>query len=192
MDGLPDGTSVINADALAKLADEWKTIGLADHPFAPLYLKAAISMVERAVARRANISKPPEAVWEIRRPAGTIRVKPDVIEIKGRDVVVRRLRTGRPPKEIDDDIYALYHIGARQYYPGKQRRIEALYLSTDEARPVSMTDKVLDNRLKRYDEAMQAIRAGQFPPEPSDRYCPRCPQYFICPSLPRSAEPARH
>ncbi|MGH7779515.1 MAG: UvrD-helicase domain-containing protein [Candidatus Binataceae bacterium] len=192
MDGLPDGTSVINADALAKLADEWKTMGPAGHPFAPMYLKAATSMVERAVARRANISKPPEAVWEIPRPAGTIRVKPDVIEITGREVVVRRLRTGRPPKEIDDDIYALYHIGARQYYPGKQRRIDALYLSTDEARPVSMTDKVLANRLKKYDDAMQAIRAGQFPPKTSERDCPRCPQYFICPGLPRSAESARH
>ena len=106
-------------------------------------------------------------------------------------MVVRRLRTGWPPKEIDDDIYALYHIGARQYYPGKQRRIEALYLSTDEARPVSMTDKVLAKRLKRYDDAMQAIRTGQFPPKTSERVCPRCPQYFICPGLPRSAESAR-
>jgi hypothetical protein len=47
-----------------------------------------------------------------------------------------------------------------------------------------MTDRVIGNRLKKYDDAIAGIRAGNFPPKPNDRTCPRCPQYFICPAVP--------
>jgi hypothetical protein len=96
---------------------------------------------------------------------------------------VRRLRTGRPPKKKpDDDIYALYFHGAAQELGAA--RVEVLYLTTDATVEVSMTDKVIGNRLKKYDDAIAGIRAGEFPPKPNDRGCPRCPQYFICPAVP--------
>ena len=116
-------------------------------------------------------------------------MRPDHVEIGSQGPVVRRLRTGRPPKKIDDDIYALYHEGARQAY-GKAR-VEALYLTTDEVVPVEMTAKVIGNRLEKYDAAMAGIRAGEFPPKPNDRICPRCPQYFICPALPGADSPQK-
>ena len=47
-----------------------------------------------------------------------------------------------------------------------------------------MSDRVIGNRLQKYDDAIAGIRAGKFPPKSNERNCPRCPQYFICPAVP--------
>jgi hypothetical protein len=180
--GSPAETPVSIGEALERLARAWDEIGPADHPYAPVYWEAARSIVERAVGRRSGAETLVEADWEIVRAAGRIRVKPDHVEMTSGGPIVRRLRTGRPPKNIDDDIYALYHLGARQAFGGA--RVEALFLTTDETVPVGMTDRVIGNRVEKYDAAIAGILAGHFPPKPDDRTCPRCPQYFICPGLP--------
>lgn len=174
-------------EAMERLRSAWKQIGPVDHPYSPVYWDTAEVIVERAVARRVGKVEIIDADWRIDRPGGRIRVRPDHVEIGTEGPVVRRLRTGRPPKKIDDDVYALYHEGARQAY-GKAR-VEALYLTTDEIVPVEMSAKVIANRLEKYDAAMAGIHAGEFPPKPSDRMCPRCPQYFICPALPGAGSP---
>ena len=97
-------------------------------------------------------------------------------------MVVRRLRTGRAPKKVDDDIYALYQYAAAQELG--EARVQALFLTSDEVVPISMSNKVIDKRLAKYDEAIAGIRKGHFPPKSNDRTCPRCPQYFICPAIP--------
>lgn len=166
----------------------WVETGPADHPYTSVYWDAALSIVERAVARRADVTVLIDADWYIERPGGRIRVRPDHVEMTPGGAVVRRLRTGRPPKKIDDDIYALYHHGSQQAF-GKAR-VEVLYLTSDEVVPVPMSEPVIGNRLKKYDDAMAGIRAGNFSPRPDDRTCPRCPQYFICPVVPTSTDPS--
>lgn len=182
--GMEAGSAVALDDAVAKLEAAWMEIGPADHPYAPVYREAADSIIERAVARRASGAVLLDADWHIVRPEGRIRLRPDHVESGPQGLVVRRLRTGRPPKNknIDDDIYALYHYGAAQEYG--TAHVEALFLTTDEAVSVGMSDKVIGNRLAKYDDALAGIRAGQFPAKPDDRMCPRCPQYFICPGIP--------
>ena len=185
MRAIPAGAKVSREDARARLDAVWEEIGPHDHPYAPIYREAAEGILEHAVARRAGGAELLDADWKIKRPEGRIRLRPDHVE-KGSDgPVVRRLRTGRPPKKIDDDIYALYHHAARQELGSA--RVEALFLTTDEAKPVPMSDQVISNRLKKYDQAMAGIRTGNFPAKPNDRQCPRCPQYFICPSVPAAS-----
>ena len=176
-------------EALERLKAAWEQIGPADHPYSQVYWDTAELIVERAIARRVGKGEIVDADWRIDRPGGRIRVRPDHVEVGPEGPVVRRLRTGRPPKKIDDDIYALYHEGARRAY-GKAR-VEALYLTTDEVVPVEMSAKVIGNRLEKYDAAIAGIRAGEFSPKPNDRICPRCPQYFICPALPGADSPQR-
>ena len=169
-------------EAFRQLKTAWEEIGPADHPYSSLYRKNAETIIERALSRRAGKVEIVEGDWQIERPGGRIRLRPDHVEIGPEGAVVRRLRTGKPPKKIDDDIYALYHAGAARAYG--TARVEALYLTTDEAVPVEMSAKVISSRLKKYDEAIAGIRAGEFAATPNDRMCPRCPQYFICPALP--------
>ena len=180
------GTEVRRKDVNAKLDAAWEEIGPVDHPYASVYREAADGIVERAIARCVSGAELVDADWKVERPGGQIRLRPDHVE-KGIDVpIVRRLRTGRPPKsKIDNDIYALYHHAAAQELGAA--RVEALFLTADEAVPVAMSDRVISNRLEKYDQAMAGIRAGNFSARPDDRQCPRCPQYFICPSIPAAS-----
>ncbi|MGQ4878870.1 UvrD-helicase domain-containing protein [Billgrantia sp. LNSP4103-1] len=175
--------------AVARLEKAWTEIGPAGHPYEQVYWDAAVPIIERAVNRREASSEVIEADWHIQRQHGTIRLRPDHVEKTPSGHVVRRLRTGKPQKKLDDNIYALYQHAAVQELGPCQ--VEALFLSSDEAVPVDMTDTVIRNRLKKYDEAMAGIKAGAFPPSPSDRACPRCPQYFICPAVPGTGPPPK-
>ena len=176
------GTAVSHEEARARLDAAWEEMGPVDHPYGTVYRDAADEIVERAVARRGTGADILDVDWRIERPGGQIKVRPDHVERGVDGALVRRLRTGRPPKKIDDDIYALYHIASQQELGAA--RVEALYLTTDEARPVPMSAGVIGNRLRKYDAAIAGVRAGRFPAKPDDRRCPRCPQYFICPTVP--------
>jgi hypothetical protein len=189
MGGIEASKAVGIDEAFRQLKTAWEEIGPADHPYSSVYQNSAEAIIERAISRRAGKVEIVEGDWLIERPGGRIRLRPDHVEISPEGPVVRRLRTGKPPKKIDDDIYALYHAGAARAY-GKAR-IEALYLTTDETVPVEMSAKVIAGRLKKYDDAIAGIRAGKFPAKPNDRMCPRCPQYFICPALPCADTPPK-
>jgi DNA helicase II / ATP-dependent DNA helicase PcrA len=178
-------TDIELSEILGKLDEVWLEIGPIGHPYEPIYRQTAATLLERIFSKHLSVVTE-ETVWEIKRPGGTIRLRPDIIEEKSDEVVIRRVRTGRAPKKVDDDIYALYHFGAKQTYGTKSLKVEAWFLTSDEIIPAGMSDKVIGNRLQKYDDAIAAIRAGSFPPKENDRNCPRCPQYFICPRLPSS------
>jgi hypothetical protein len=184
---VPPGTPIEPATAFAELDKAWQTIGPKDHPWSAVFLKAAQAIVETSIARRSS-SGTMGVVWTLQRPQGAIIVRPDFVDAGGPSVAVRRLRTGRVPKTApNDDLYALYHAGARQAHGAGSHRVEVLYLTSDQAVPVEMSVKVIGNRLEKYDGAIADITAGRFSPEVNERNCPRCPQYFICPSVPGPA-----
>jgi DNA helicase II / ATP-dependent DNA helicase PcrA len=181
------GRIVDNAAALAYLAEIWRARGPLDHAYEPIYRSQAEMMVRRAVARQplpnASASRPE---YEIALPHGRVKLTIDNTElVEGGPepfLLVQRIRTGRPTKsESEKPIYGLYQAAAEQAHPAAKRRMEILYLSTNEAKDFALTKKQLDKRLADYDEAILGILREQFSPEPSDRECPRCPHYFICP-----------
>ena len=99
-------------------------------------------------------------------------------------MVVERLRTGRPTKtELDDEIYALYTAGAPPAAQPQSRTVQVRYLATDQVEPVVLKPRSVDSRLAKYDAAIVGILNEDYPPEPNDRVCPRCPNYFICPAI---------
>jgi hypothetical protein len=106
----------------------------------------------------------------------------DFTDEQGRpEVVVRRVRTGRPSKnESAKELYALLHAAATHVHGGVDR-VEIAYLATGTTDIVQLTTRTLKSRVGKYDEAMAAIRRGEFPAKPDDHDCPRCAQYFICP-----------
>jgi DNA helicase II / ATP-dependent DNA helicase PcrA len=176
------------AQAIAELEVVWAERGPTDHPYNGLYWAAALDIIQRAVNRGANAStSSAPAIWDIPRAGGgSIRLRPDHVEITQGGVTVRRLRTGRPPKKVViDPIYALYHAGAEAAHPGARIQIETHFLTADESVPIVMKPKMIGDRLEKYDDAIAGIAAGHFPADPKDeRACPRCPQYFICAGLP--------
>jgi superfamily I DNA/RNA helicase len=191
MNHRPDGTAFPTApEAIAELEAVWRERGPVTHPYNGLYWEAAVDFVRNAVARgeRTTSSSAP-VTWKVPRPGGTkIVVRPDHVDVTADRVVVRRLRTGRAPKEVKaDPIFGLYHAAAAAAHPGTNVQLETHFLTGDETVPIELNSKTVNNRLQKYDDAIAAIAAGHFPADPKDeRGCPRCPQYFICAAIPQS------
>jgi len=178
LNDLPTDEAGARAALRASLDEAWARIGPRGHPWEELYYAEASAILERARERWRG-SAIEQAEWRVARAGTAIRVRPDALERVNGALVARRLRTGRAPKaKPDDDLYALYRAGG-----GPGVTVEVLYLTDDRVVPVEMSGKVVANRLGKYDAAIAAIAAGRFTARPSDRNCPRCPHYFICPAV---------
>lgn len=162
------------------LNDSWAKIGPVDHPYELIYRRQAELILDRAVSRWLHASAE-LAEWQVSIGSARVRVRPDmIVKIEG-GIQIQRLRTGRKPKTPpDDDIYALYHLGARG--AGLQGAIGVHFLGSDTGVTVPMSDTVLRNRIEKYRLAIDGIGKGHFQAVTDDRRCPRCPQYFICAS----------
>lgn len=178
-------TSPIQFDVAATLNDEanaldiaWARIGPSGHAFERLYRRQADLLLDRAIAAYLH-SETEDLGWIIQLAGVGVRVRPEfAIKAVGR-LTLRRLRTDRAPKASpDDDIYALYYAGAQQN--GRNATVDTHFLGCDTIAAVPMTDRVIANRLEKYRKAIDDIARGAFPAAPSDRVCPRCPQYFVC------------
>lgn len=182
------GETVDAAQTNQQLAEAWNQRGPRDHPYEPLYRAAAEALVATALkeaSRRQGRGTQSRPEWTMTLPNGSVTVVPDEVDLtdeQGRPaVVVRRVRTGRPSKsETERPVYALLHAAAAQAH-GEGARVEISYLATGTTEHVSLTDKSLKSRVGKYDEAMAAIKRGEFPAKPDEHDCPRCAQYFICP-----------
>ena len=178
------GNPADEAAALAYLAGVWEEQGPEEHPFKELYRISAGNLVERAARRpftsQGSATKP---TWEVSVPLGLIRFIPDHVEVlDDGSEVVERLRTGRPTKsEAGKDIYALYLTAAQMAEPRVRRSVQVRYLSADQVDPIDLRPGPINTRLSHYNEAIRGILNQDFSPQPSDRICPRCPHYFICP-----------
>lgn len=181
------GHEVDRATAYAYLDEVWKAKGPLDHFYEPIYRQRAKQMIDNALSRTPPPnSRSAQLEHEIKLPHGIVKLTLDYTELvedgSESHLLVQRIRTGRPTQSEDDKpIYALYQMAASQSYPQAKRQLQILYLSTNEIQEVTLSNKQLDTRLTNYDKAIIGIRRRRFAPEPSDRECPRCPHYFICP-----------
>src|SRR5690606_14567948 len=95
------GAEIDRDEAFGMLGRAWEEIGPSKHPYAAVYREAADDIIGRAVARRAGGTEILDADWQLVRPNGRIRVRPDHVENGPDGPIVRRLRTGKPPKKVD-------------------------------------------------------------------------------------------
>ena len=84
----------------------------------------------------------------------------------------------------------LYHQAGKQL-TGDIYQVEVVSLTSDKVEPIPLTSKKAESHLMAYQGAIQGILTGQFPAEPEQDWdCPRCPNYFICPALPKNQPPS--
>lgn len=181
-----EGRDVELEQALQQLEDVWAQRGPNDHAYAAIYKESADGIVTRAVSHIAQATKPMSPPdWTVAFQAGEVTFTPDHIEIDEatNTVSVQRFRTGQPSKtEADKAIYRLYALAAEAAFPNTTRKVEIIYLGSDHKDEPDNTAAKIKNIRKKYDELMRKIQQGYFDPKPSDRECPRCPYYFICPA----------
>ncbi|MBD0326188.1 MAG: ATP-dependent helicase, partial [Pyrinomonadaceae bacterium] len=173
--------------AQAQLTRLWLAKGPVGHVYELFYREQARLMVERAVRHYSRArGQLFHQTWTIERPGALVSVTPDYMELigetDGATVLFRQTRTGKPPtKTPDDDAYALLYAIAAEHFPQVRPRVEILYLSTDEIIELKLSQRTINTRLKHYDDAINGMLAGEFPPEVSDHQCPRCAHFFTCP-----------
>lgn len=182
------GHPIDEAGALRKLAEIWNAQGQDDSPHTAFYRRHSERLVVSAVARLArhpNVLARPK--WEVTLPHGRVRCAPDSVEILGdtveSNIMVHQWRTRRLSRsESDKDIYALYDAAAKNTYPlGTCITLRAESLATGHIQEIRLNSRTRATRLSHYDAAMGGILRNEFPAQPSDRECPQCPFYFICP-----------
>jgi superfamily I DNA/RNA helicase len=184
-------------EALAHLDEVWAEQGPRGHVHETIYRERAEEMIARAVDRHAGSGgRMMRDKWDVQLAFGRISFRPDQADLvrdeaangadeSGRGDLLRlqRMRTGRPSSsEKDEPVYALYYAAAAREYPNTPLQVQTVYLASGGVQDVRLTDKQVKARLDKYDEAMFGILRGDFHATPSERQCPRCPHYFICPA----------
>ena len=166
----------------------WKARGPVAHAFAADYRKLASRLIAALVRAGAGYRFRDAKPLAIDFHNGQVLVEPnEVAEIPDGTVVIRRVRTGyKRSGEYDRLEYTLYHLAAHSRYGGRAV-VRALHLAEETDERVSISQTKLRNRRKKSDTMLARIDSGEFPPEADAVTCPRCPHFFICPSVPNGA-----
>lgn len=175
-------------EAEAAFEEIWRVHGPIKHAFSGDYRRLASRLVAalvKAGAGRRPIEPRPLA-FDL--PNGRVILEPDELaELPDGTVSVRRVRTGKKRvREYDYLEYALYRFAADARFGG-EAEVHALHLTDETAERVAITRRKLANRRSKVDGMLGQIAAGSFPPKPDGVTCPRCPHFFLCPSLPQGS-----
>ncbi len=183
-----EGIEFNEETAFSRLEEFWLAAELDAHPYSPIYRRKAEEIIKRMCERiqnsNAEILRP---TYQVKLANGIVRVKPDAIEeteIDGeKQIVVRRYRTGKSPKKpATDDIDALMMQAVKENFPDTKASMQKIYLSDAAVQDIPITERVIKNRLEKYEQAIDGINNQKFPAVANDNSCPHCPHYFICPS----------
>lgn len=170
-------------EVIAQFERSWAEKGPVESGYEADYRRAALELIDRLLKSREGAEFVAPAEIELDLEGLRIVVTPDEVRRIDTGYVLRRVRTGRlGSKELEDAIYALYHLAAERHYPGAS--IEVIHLGGDTVTPADYKPKVLENRKAKAASYAADIRRGYFPQDPDNRTCPRCPHFFACGCLP--------
>jgi superfamily I DNA/RNA helicase len=107
----------------------------------------------------------------------------DVLTDAQGNLVHRRVRTGVYRKSDTEDLsVAAALLAIADNAPGSAA--EVVHLTDGRVSPLAMTPLVLGRRREALQVAIGQVRAGDFPTDPTQRVCPRCPAFFVCGPVP--------
>ncbi|MBB5442712.1 MULTISPECIES: UvrD-helicase domain-containing protein [unclassified Paraburkholderia] len=181
-------TTPSEAELDTRFEEAWQVKGAVDHGYADDYRRIGRRLVAYLVETRSTGVRSPVAPLSLGWAEGDIFVRPDSITRGGQgQVVVGRVKTGKPRSNAFDDIeYTILHLAAVQAYGG-QAQVEVTFLTSETTVPMSISAKKLEARRQKVQNIVQSVRSGDFPPKAEARACPRCPSFFICGDLPGGA-----
>jgi hypothetical protein len=185
----PTGREIDWGHITEKIDEVWEAHGPTGHAYEPDYRNEAEAIIRQTLeyhsATKTRILRPE---WKVPLENGVVIVRPDYIEFadggSGLTLFVQHLHLGAAPaKPPRDDYYVLYDMAAARAYPEVKRRIQAMYMSTGEALDIHVSYNQRKTSVQNYEKAMRGIIQGGFDARPTDKRCPYCPSYFICPSI---------
>ncbi|RFP10381.1 ImmA/IrrE family metallo-endopeptidase [Duganella sp. BJB488] len=181
-------TAPSEAELRAYFDQAWQAKGAVDHGYAEDYRRIARRLVDYLIEARSRGVLAPIAPISLGWAEGEILVRPDSVAQGNKgQIVIRRVKTGKPRSNAFDDIeYTLLHLATVQTY-GESAQVEVTYLTSETTEPMSITERKLKARSEKVQEIVRRIRSGDFPVKEESRTCPRCPSFFVCGDLPAGA-----
>lgn len=161
--------------------ETWTNFGPVDHAHAELYKHQAFNMVRTARTIFAGTPLDIERTGCI----GTrvVRAKADNIQMSDKGIIIQRLKASRlATKESEKARYGLLEMMVSNDHPGVPIQFEHVSLQTGDRRVQTSDRGKLLKTAEAVLSAFDGIAAGRFDPCHSDRICPTCPYYFICPT----------
>jgi DNA helicase-2/ATP-dependent DNA helicase PcrA len=173
------------AEALSQLNNVWPERGPVGHAFEADYRALAERLIRNLCASGSGLKFESPDVLTVDLEGQRLIVEPDeVARSADGSLVLRRVRTGyQRTNEKSHVDYEHYHLAGRAS-SGPGYGVEAVHLTDGKRQPIEFTAKALTGAATSSASALAAIRAGTFPPEPDAYYCPQCPHFFICPTVP--------
>ncbi|MGE8450242.1 MAG: UvrD-helicase domain-containing protein, partial [Pseudomonadales bacterium] len=141
------------AELGSRFDQAWQAKGPINHGYAEDYRRIARRLVDYLVETRSRGVSAPAAPISLGSAEGEILVRPDSIARgdKGQ-MVVRRVKTGKPRSNGFDDIeYTLLHLATTQAYGGSAQ-VEITYLTSETTQPMEITERKLKVRREKVQE----------------------------------------
>ncbi|MFM0047507.1 UvrD-helicase domain-containing protein [Paraburkholderia sediminicola] len=181
-------TTPSEAELDTRFEGAWQANGAVDHGYADDYRRIGRRLVDYLIETRSTGVRSSVAPLSLGWAEGDIFVRPDSVARGDQgQVVVGRVKTGKPKSNAFDDIeYTILHLAAVQAYGG-QAQVEVTFLTSETTMPMSISAKKLETRRQKIQNIVQSVRSGDFPLKAEARACPRCPSFFICGDLPDGA-----
>ncbi len=168
--------------AAEQLSQAWEASGPKGDKLEFLYRAAAEQMIGRAIELLEGRSLPNDLSFNLVKGV-TISCRADHVGEANGKILIRRLKTGRlSARETERARYFVMQAAMRERHQGAQVHFEHASLVDGKRQDKTSEMKKIQAELQTLRDAVDAIAAGQFAPNPSDYQCPRCPYYFICPS----------
>jgi hypothetical protein len=157
-------TSPSEAELGARFDQAWQAKGAVDHGYAEDYRRIARRLVDFVIETRSRGVPAPTTPISLGWAEGEILVRPDSVAQSDKgQIVVRRVKTGKPRSNAFDDIeYTLLHLAAMQAYGGSAQ-VEVTYLTSETTQPMEITERKLKTRSEKVQEFVKRVYAGDFP-----------------------------
>ena len=168
------------------LDDAWKTSGPVGHGFEGQYRQLAEEILQNLQQSHEGLEVETAEPFDLKLDNGRLEVTPDLMAQRDGRRLLRLFKTGRKGKSFkgDDTYHGLVEAGANQEFGWGESDVEVLHLTDRGITPVALSQRKLDYRLRKGDRFLEDVARGHFPAHPNSTNCPRCPYFFVCPSLP--------
>ena len=179
----------MDAQSVKSRCDEiWQSSGPVGHAFEAQYRDLFGSLAEHLLAARKDLTSGSETAEDpliLDLNGHRVELQADLAGASGAGAPVLRLvRTGRQGSfKADQMIHGIWQQAVRESY-GSAARVEVVHLADGSKTPVTLTQRQLTTRLDKGSRLLSELAQGKFPASVDPVSCPRCPYFFICPTVP--------
>jgi superfamily I DNA/RNA helicase len=167
-----------------QVAQALRDEGLGEHGYFNHYKDFAVAMIEFFASTREGLQAREPQALHVSYAGEEIVVTPDdMLVAPDGSITLRRVSTGHSRSEDAKSISAAAFLSAAaEAFPGAT--VELVSLADRQSTLVSLKTGEIATRRGYIESHLRAIRAGEFPSDPSSFSCPNCPALFICGPVP--------